>query len=273
MTSIVDGGGILVTPNMGANNVTFTGSSGGSLEGTRNAANRGFVTWQNNTRGLLILNCQLSDSTAPDQFVQAGSGTVQYFGGTSGAANNYTGQTYLDGGVSEIYADSGFGTPSSGAQVNLNGGTVLAGATLILDNAGANKRAVILGNNGGGLAAVSGFALTVDGVVSGLTGPLIIGIPSSSANGNVAGQVPGTGTGTANTTPVNATGTVALAGANTYTGGTVLYNGVLNFIPGALGMGGVTFNGGTLQWGGSNTRVHLDTVLTIGVKRFLTGRK
>jgi autotransporter-associated beta strand protein len=138
--------------------------------------------------------------------------------------------------------------------VNLNGGSLVANGTFALDNAGANLRSVNLLANGGGLAAVAGNTLTVDGLVGSAAGagPLTIGLPPSSANNFTAGLLPGTGTGTANPTPVYATGTVMLTNANSYTGGTVLQSGTLNingsYALGGANYGGLTFNGGTLQY-------------------------
>ena len=245
LTSIVDGAGVLVTPNVGPNNTLITGT-GGSMSADRNGANRALVFWQNNTRGFLIYNSTMGDtSTGPDQYVQAGPGTVLLI-----PASSYTGATYLNGGVSQIYTDGSLGNASSGATVFLNGGTVVSGVTLTMDNNGANKRPFSLGTVGGGLAALSNTFFTVDGTISGGTGtgPLWIGIPASSANGNVVGLVPGEGPTTANPTATNATGVVYLTGTNTYTGGTMLYSGTLNFNTNSLGAGGITFNGGTLQW-------------------------
>lgn len=48
-------------------------------------------------------------------------------------------------------------------------------------------------------------------------------------------------------------GTTTLTAANTYSGGTTLSNGILKFVTGTLGTGGVNFSGGTLQWGTSTT--------------------
>jgi len=46
---------------------------------------------------------------------------------------------------------------------------------------------------------------------------------------------------------------ITLTGTNTYNGGTDLAGGILNFAASALGTGGVTFDGGTLQWAAGNT--------------------
>lgn len=242
-------GAILVTPNVGANNDTLAEGNNGVLEpGWRSQSNGGALAiYQNNLEGFLIFGVTLSDGkTAGGSWMQAGAGTVVY-----SAANTFTGPMYLVGGVSEISADSGLGAPATGATVNLDGGTILGNGTFTLDNSGANKRGLSLGNNGGSLAAVSGDTMTVDGVISG-SSPLTIGIPASTANGNVAGQVPGTGAGTANAT-VMATGTVTLTGNNTYTGGTVLDGGVLNVGSTGLGSGGILFNGGAFQWASGAT--------------------
>jgi len=242
-------GGILVTPNVGAGNISITAIAGG----LRGGSPASVVIWQNNVSGFLnFTGGGLGNGkTAGTGYVQAGPGTVNYT-----VADGYTGQTWLDGGVSQIIADSGFGAPATVAAVNMNGGTILGNAIFSLDNGTtATARPIVLGNNGGGLAATAGSRMTVDGVVSNAlsgTGPLFIGIAASSANGNVAGLVPGTGTGTANTTATNATGTVVLSGANTYSGGTVLQTGTLNInginALGGANYGGLAFNGGTLQY-------------------------
>ncbi|HEY3763329.1 MAG TPA: autotransporter-associated beta strand repeat-containing protein [Verrucomicrobiae bacterium] len=243
-------GAILVTPNVGANNTTITSGTAVLESGFRSSNNGGALAiFQNNIEGFLNLNLIIANAkTSTGTWIQSGPGTVAYSG-----VNTFTGTFYLDGGVSQINANSGLGAPGTSAQVDLNGGTILGNATFSLDNNGSTPdRAVAMANNFGGLAAVTGDTMTVSGVVSGSV-PLIIGIPASSSNGNVAGQVPGTGSGTANAS-VLANGTVALTGANTYSGGTYLDTGTLKISQNSLGSGGVNFNGGNLQWatGSSN---------------------
>ena len=254
-TSVTCSGGILVTPNVGAANVTIGGTAG-ELEPSRGGASS-LVIWQNDILGILICNVNHTFNDAKSgagTYILAGLGTIEF-----NFPNTYTGPTYINGSAVAYIAnatagDAALGAAATAAKVTLNGGAIVGGANFTLDNGGGvNPRPIALGNNGGGLGAVTGTALTVDGVVSG-SGTLTIGIPASSANGNVVGQLPGTGTGTANTTATSANGTVALTGtANTYSGGTIIYNTTLSFITGALGSGGLTFNGGTLQWGGSTT--------------------
>jgi autotransporter-associated beta strand protein len=248
----VTGASLLVTPNVGANNIEIIDGSGvsGALEpGARNSSNPGsLILWQNNTQGFLQLDNKTlwNGKSLGSAFVQAGPGTIFYIG-----TNGYTGPTYVNNGVAVITSGYSFGT-NNGTAANaafLNGGTIVAATNSVtFDNAGANPHAVTLGNNGGGLGAGSNFTLTVDGVVSG-SGPLFIGIPPSSANSfSTIGRVPGTGAGTANLTEWDATGTVLLKGANTYSGGVVLYSGVLTYVTGSLGTGGFTFSGGAFQW-------------------------
>ncbi len=252
-------GALLVTPNVGANNDTIAEGTSGVLEpGWRSSNNSGSLAiYQNNILGFLTFGVVLSDGkTTGGSWIQAGAGTVVY-----AAANTFTGPMFLLGGVSEITADSGLGAPGTGATINMNGGTILGNATFTLDNSGSNKRGIALGNNGGTLAAVSGDTMTVDGVISG-SNPLTIGIPASNSNGNVAGQVPGTGSGTANAS-VLATGTVALTGNNTYTGGTILDGGVLRISSSSFGSGGVIFNSGSLQWASGTSNDISSQAITI----------
>jgi autotransporter-associated beta strand protein len=262
--------GILVTPNVGAHNDAVTANAGDGFEFSRqtNAVNGFGAIWQNNTAGFLNFSAIIepgregSGGGSFDGLVQAGLGTVVYSG-----VNLYELSTYLDGGYSVVFADSGFGNVADGGgtenglvtNLYLNGGTIVGDANFTMDNAGANKRPVVLLGNGGGLAAAAGDTMTIDGVISGAagTGPLIIGIPASTANSGTAGLLPGTGGGTANTTGTFATGTVVVNAANGYYGGTVIDSGVLNInginALGGADYGGLTFNGGALQYASTLT--------------------
>jgi beta-galactosidase len=220
--------GILVTPNMGAVNSVIAGSGGGWFAYYSSSVAQDEVVWQNNTNGYLNVIEPLEDgrsnTAAPLTYIQAGAGTVVF-----STANTYSGQSYLNGGTTVISANNNLGYPATASTLNLNGGTLVGNATFALDNgAGVNPRPVLLGNNGGGIAATIGNILTVDGAITSASGagPLTIGIPATSANGNTAGLLPGTGNGTANSA-VTATGTVLLSGSDTYTGNTILASGTL----------------------------------------------
>ncbi len=144
----------------------------------------------------------------------------------SGSSN--TGKFYLNGGVTEVTADGDFSTPATANGLVLGGGTVLAGTTFTLGNTGvSNPRPISLVGSGGGLAAVAGASLTIDGQITGAAhvGPLIIGIPASAANGDTPGLVPSTGSGTPNAA-LYGTGTVYLTYANG-TNGNAFYDGAV----------------------------------------------
>ena len=268
--------GILVTPNCGANNETIAGVSLEFVRSTTAGQSYG-VLWQNNTLGYLICPIELGHGRQAGQnngLVQSGPGTVVYSG-----VNTYELGTYLNGGFSVITAYASFGQTTNGyntvSTVTLNGGTVVGNATFTHSQSGANARPFTLGNNGGGLAATAGNTMTVDGLVgsAAVAGPLNIGIAASSANNNTQGLLPGSGPGTANLTPVYATGTVVLTNANYFTGGTVLQSGTLNMnginALGGANYGGLTFNGGTLQYAasfpGNNGSADLTSNGTAGV--------
>ena len=239
---LLNTGAILVTPNVGAFNVLISGPGG-----IRQSTSGGdLIFMQDNTSGELLMTggaMTTGSGTSATQLVKGGRGTMNV-----SVAQFYTGQRYINEGTLAINQDGGLGAVATGAQANLNGGTLCGTATFTLDNGGTPLRPIAVGNNGGGLAAASSTTMTVDGVISGAagTGPLTIGI----------GTLPGTGSGTPNTALLG-NGTVTLTGANTYTGGTILQNGTLNInginALGGANYGGVTFNGGTLQYGTSLT--------------------
>jgi len=251
--SVVTTGGMLVTPNVGAANVYVQGTAG-ELEPSRGGASA-TVVWQNNVQGFLIFNVNNFFNNAKSgagTLVLAGPGTVQAL-----YPSTYTGATYINGATA-LLSGNDLGAIATGYTNFLNGGTIVANATFNMDDAGADARPFALGSNGGALAAAAGYSLTVDGVVSGTT-PLTIGIPANVNNGNVAGLVPGSASGT--NTPVYATGRVILTGANSASGGVVLDTGILEVgSVAALPTGGLTFNGGTFQWGGTGPDISAQTV-------------
>jgi autotransporter-associated beta strand protein len=254
-------GGILVTPNVGAYNTTIANGGAYMASADSTAGNCPIDVYQNNTNGELFISVPLYYYTSTARatcYVQGGPGTVDLTG--SGTLSGNYGSPYLNGGCTVINNNNQIGRTASAATLYLNGGTLVATNNVSLDNgSGSNLRPVTLLGNGGGLAAEAGFTLTIDGQIgSGAnTGPLVIGIPASAANGNVAGLLPGTGSGTANTTPVYGSGTVLLNGAgNTFYGGvTILGGATLNINSewqlGGANQGPVIFNNGTLQY--SNT--------------------
>lgn len=254
-------GGILVTPNVGPYNTTFANGGEWIAGAYTSAGNCPIDVYQNNPAGELFINAPLYYYSATSRatcYVKGGPGTVVLTG--SGTSSGNYGSPYLNGGCTVINNNTQIGRSASAATLYLNGGTLVASGNTALDNSGANVRPVTLLGNGGGLAAETGYTLTVDGQIgSGAgTGPLVIGIPASAANGYAAGLLPGTGAGTANPTPVYAAGTVALTypsgtGGNFQYGGTLITGGATLAINSQYALGGANqgptiFNGGTLQY-------------------------
>jgi len=265
-------GGILVTPNVGTNNTSFTIDGSDAIDSS-NTGSDGVAVWQNNLLGELLFPQSLDGPSfsiiAGNGYVQGGPGTVSFTG-----LNSYGVGTFLNGGVLEIAADVDLGTVTT--PVDLNGGTLVGNYTGNLDNGtstAAGWHPIGLGGIGGGVGATAGNTFTVDGVVSNtsvaaIAGPLVIGIPASSANGSTLGQLPGTGANTANPAAVLATGTVVLNNtANTYTGGTIIDSGTLLLSSNSLaplGTGGISLNGGTFQWKNGVTTDISTKTLTVG---------
>jgi fibronectin-binding autotransporter adhesin len=157
----------------------------------------------------------------PGGLRKSGSGTL-----TLGTENHYTGATVIDGGVLAISALGDGGSPSSiGASSGAASNLVVNGGTLRLTGLQTNtNRNLTLG-------------------VSGAT--LDIALANSSMQ--ISGSAGGSGT-LVKTGP----GTLILASANTYNGGTVINGGKI-YLAGAtansagLGSGSVTLNNGTLS--------------------------
>jgi autotransporter-associated beta strand protein len=258
--AITEVGGILVTPNVGANNTTI--ANGGTYLSPGNGGGPVATdVYQNNSAGELVINVPFYNAwngsnftTEVGSYVQGGAGTVVLTG--QGTNDGQTGATYLNGGDTVINNDAQLGPVATHATVYLNGGTIVAAGNF---STGASRQLTLLGN-GGGLAAYSGDTMTITGPIGSAanTGPLVIGIPASAANGNVSGLLPGTGNGTANTTPIYGNGTVVLNYANgangnfQYGGTTILGGATLNinsqYDLGGTNQGPTTFNNGTLQY-------------------------
>ncbi len=157
---------------------------------------------------------QLNGSNTFTGGVTISSGTVQL--GNAAALNAASPSAVTFGSGSYIAAD-----------LQLNGNSVTVSAL------NANDYTVTATVENG---AVAPAALTVNN-----TG-------SSSYNGVL--QDGGSGS---LTLTKSGTGTLYLTGmANTYTGGTNLNGGVLNFVSGALPFSGIRFHGATLQWASGN---------------------
>src|SRR5207302_530537 len=108
---------------------------------------------------------------------------------------------------------------------------------------------------------ITNFDITIGSLSGGGTtgGNVTLGTQNLTVGGNnentTFGGVIGTG-GTAGVLTKTGGGILTLTGTNLYTGGTNLNGGFLNInstVPLGASTGGVTFNGGGIQWAASNT--------------------
>ena len=158
--------------------------------------------------------------TGAGGLVKSGAGTL-----TVSTTNDFTGPTTITGGVLAVAALGDAGTPSSiGAASTSAGNLVINGGTLRLTGSQTNtNRNATLGAAGGTIdIATAGSSLQISGALSG------------------AGRLTKAGPGT-----------LLLASANTYSGGTTIDGGTI-YLAGAtpnvsgLGGGAITINNGTL---------------------------
>jgi len=127
-------------------------------------------------------------------------------------SNTYSGGTSFNGGIVAVKSDANLGT----GRLSFNGGTLQALAT---GGGIISSKATTLDALGGTFSADAGTASNLSGTISGVGSLIKEGV-----------------------------GTLALTGANTYTGGTVLNAGTLTVhSPQALGLGDVMVKGGTLN--------------------------
>ena len=187
----------------------------------------------------------------------------------SGTTLAYATQTNLNGG--QIGAFTGTPAASAAALTDTTGAVNYDLATATGTVPGAFSANTIRYLGSGGTTSPGAASFTVNGLMNGGTGlwtiatnPVTIGasqeldIVSNSQGITISSAIKDNSAG-ASALTTSGTGTVTLAGANTYTGGVFLDGGILNLGAadgagnGPLGASGsVYFGGGTLQFSSSN---------------------
>jgi autotransporter-associated beta strand protein len=233
--------GVLISPdNFGGTLSFFDASTAGNattfnrnngFTGFGNSATAGSATIVNSNNGLLDRSQFLSGgayffarSNAGNATIVNNSGGIAYFGETSSAAN------------ATIINNSG-GTTYFFEASNAGNATIVANAGGTVDISGLVTAGTTVGSiAGAGLYRIGSKQLTVG------TTNLSTTVSGIIADGGAAG-------GTGGSLVKVGGGTLTLAGANTYTGGTTINEGSL-VVNGSLASG-VTMNGGTLGGSGS----------------------
>jgi fibronectin-binding autotransporter adhesin len=197
-TNTLTTGGILVTPNVGANLTTITGT--GTITGS-GGTNKALYIFQNNTAGNLTIGAPIVDNTAATALVKSGAGKLIL----TSASNSYTGPTYLNGGTIEVTAISnGNANSTLGKSTNAQANLVFNGGTLRYNSASAGSTDRAATFNSVSTVDVANAQLTLDsGNATGIagaastpgilrkigTGTLVLSGASGSNNTNLSVEV------------------------------------------------------------------------------------
>lgn len=217
------------------------------------------------SNGILTFGGNFTGSTTNLGLTKAGNGTLVLAGNISLSGQTTTKLLTISGGTVTLSgnnsASAGGVTVNTNTTLNVNNNNALGSGTLdittgILDNTSGSK-VTVAGNNaqvwrGGGFTFTGTNALDLGtGTVSlGVTTVPVsrtIGVGGSGANGTLTvGGVISDGGSFAGGITKSGTGTLVLAGNNTYTGLTTLGGGTLTLSgDNHLASGGVTVSGGT----------------------------
>ena len=200
----------------------------------------------------------------------AGAGTLNLSG-----ANTFTGAVQVNsGGTLRVLNSKGLGTSSaatvsSGGALALSGGISVGAIPLTLSGngiasnptgaltstAGANLYAgaiTLAGNTSiGSSSTTSGDALLLAGGIN--TTSNNFGLTFLGAGSTLPGAISGGGS-----VKMSGTGTLSLSSASTYSGGTIVGSGIVSVSnSNALGTGGVSLSGGTLQFTTNTLGLHI----------------
>ena len=179
-------------------------------------------------------------------------------GSTTGAGT----LTVANGGRVDVGGTVGVGDQTTGTSfmtVTGSGSTVSAGTRLLIGQTSVAIGTVTIADGGvvsAGVRTSIGAGSTLNLGTGGLSGalvtPLVVNDGAIVANFTdtltVAANISGTGT-----LSKAGAGTLILSGTNSYSGGTTVTGGLINFAGGSLGTGTIAVNGAGLQWAAGNT--------------------
>ncbi len=278
-SSVFVQGGLLLGSGRVNNNVTLSsGGVAGTLAIGGNLTVTGNGTWyaQDTVSGGATVQSGLfalaSGAVLTTPALNVTGGAIAAADGTStlnGSLNftSSTSSTFLGaitGPSSTVTMNNALSMLTLSGTSSYGGGTTVQAGTLQLgSNAAPGANTGSLAVNLGGLLDLNGFSAGVGGLNGGGTIDNVAGVGTSTltfGNGNAGGTFSGT---IQNSSPSGlvalvktGAGTQFLSGVNTYTGGTTLSGGILNFSASSVPVaaGSITFNGGTLQYAVGNTQ-------------------
>jgi outer membrane autotransporter protein len=240
-TATIVNDGVLVSTNNFGGTTNFNDSSTAANATIFNRNNGQTAFFQSSTAGSATLVNSTNGPLDRSMFLAGGT----YFFATSSAGN----ATIINNSGGIAY----FGETSSAANATITNNN--GGATYFFEASSAGNATIV--NNSGGTVDISGLTTggTTAGSIAGAglyqIGSKQLTVGSNNLSTTVSGVIAdgGSAGGVGGSLVKVGSGTLTLAGANTYTGGTTLNAGGL-VVNGSLASG-VTVNGGTL--GGSGT--------------------
>jgi autotransporter-associated beta strand protein len=213
------------------------------------------------TGGTLLLGNQFA---AQDSVVSINAGT-----GTTGTNNGLqfqsglgTGDAFTIGGLSGASNEALLDTSGSAVALTVGNnnntaaysGILSGGGSLIKTGTGTQTLTGV--NTYTGPTTISAGTLAIGGAGDLNSGSYVANISdlgtfnyNSSVAQTLSGAISGSGA-----IIESGAGTLTLTSSNSYSGGTAVNGGILNFVANALGTGPITFGGGTLQYAAGNTQ-------------------
>ena len=237
--------GTLTLPNANAYHGGTTVNAGTVAVGDNNALGDGALTFAAGTtlqaaaNNLAIVNTINLNAGSTGTTIDTQSNVLTLFGAILGGGS----LTKIGAGTLIL---QGINTYSGGTTVN-------AGTLQLLSGSALNPAGALMVNGGTFDLSAFGTGLTV-GSLSGTGGTIALGpntLTTNSAGNNTT--LASTITGTGGLIKQGA-GILALTGNNTYSGGTFVTGGLINFASlGNFGTGTISLNGGGVQWAAGNT--------------------
>jgi autotransporter-associated beta strand protein len=175
----VQSGGILITPNVGPNEIRINGLGlAGGSGGADYRVTDELIIHQHNTRAKLVIDAPIVNASGASRFTKVGQGTVVLT-----RNNNYSGQTSILGGVLEL-ADSA--TTSERGTLGSNSGAIQNFGYLVFNRGGgiltvANNitGSGVVRQNNTGEVILSGALSTYTGSTQVIKGKLGVASPQS----------------------------------------------------------------------------------------------